>query len=447
MGPTTDIAGQLERRRREVAALWALGDEVVLIGAGAPVPIPGRADRTYPFRSHSEYLYLTDRERPGGVLAFDPQDGWVDFVAPVTRDERVWEGASGEDAQGTPVEELERWLAARAGRPLACLGASAASDDDALRARLRPALNAVRRRKDPVELDHMRRAERATRAGFAAVMALIEPGRTERELQIELEAAFLRHGADALAFDTIVGGGPNSAVLHFPPTRRPLGDGELVLIDAGGECAGYASDVTRTYPASGRFTEEQSELHAVVAAACTAAIGRCTAGTEFRDVHGTAARVIAEGLVDLGVLRGDPGELVACGTVALFMPHGVGHMLGLGVRDAGEVLPGRTPAPGFPALRIDLPLEPGHVVTIEPGVYFVPALLGDPDLRAEHRDAVAWERVERLLTFGGIRIEHDVLVTDGAPKVLTEDIPLTQPDRSGCGARVAVPTCATRPTN
>jgi Xaa-Pro aminopeptidase len=213
-------------------------------------------------------------------------------------------------------------------------------------------------------------------------------------------------------------------VLHFPPTPRPIGDGELVLIDAGGEYRGYASDVTRTYPASGRFTDEQAELHELVRAACAAAIGACAAGTEFRDVHRTAALVIAEGLAGLGVVRGDPDELVARGAVALFMPHGVGHMLGLGVRDAGEVLPGRTPPPGFPALRIDLPLEPGHVVTIEPGIYFVPALLRDGELRDRHRDDVVWERVEQLMTFGGIRIEHDVLVTGDEPEVLTSDIPL-----------------------
>jgi Xaa-Pro aminopeptidase len=421
---TIDV--QLERRRRAAAEQWQLDDQVVLIGAGDRIPVPGRGDRTYPFRTHSEYLYLTDCERPRGVLAFDPHEGWVDFVEPVTRDERLWEGAAASEPEGVPLAELAAWLERRRGRPLACLGvalpdvASAAQ----LEADLRYGLNHVRRRKDAVELERMRAAERATRAGFAQVAPLIEPGRSERELQIELEVAFFRGGADFLAFDTIVGSGPNSAVLHFPPTSRRLADGELVLIDAGAEYRGYASDITRTYPASGRFSAEQQELHAIVAAALERATERCTAGTEWRDVHRAAALVIAEGLVEFGLLRGEPEGLVERGAQALFFPHGVGHMLGLGVRDAGEVLRGREPREDeFPRLRVDLPLEPGHVFTVEPGIYFVPALLDDTDLRERHRDAVDWERAEAMLGFGGIRIENNVLITDDGNEVLTADVP------------------------
>jgi len=135
--------------------------------------------------------------------------------------------------------------------------------------------------------------------------------------------------------------------------------------------------------------------------------------------------VIAEGLASFGLLRGDPDGLVESSAVHVFFPHGVGHMVGLGVRDAGEALPGRDRLPeGFPPLRLDLPLLPGYTVTIEPGVYFVPALLADPDLRERHRDAVDWQRAEAMLGFGGIRIEDNVLVTDAAPEVLTADVPV-----------------------
>ena len=418
---------QLERRRRAVAEAWSLRDEIVLVGAGARIPIPGRADRTYPFRAHSEYLYLTERERPGGVLAFDPSEGWVDFVAPVTRLERLWEGAPDGEIDGLPIAELDGWLGARTGRRVACLGTPVASvdSDPALEAMARSALNHVRRPKDELELDRMRAAERATSAGFAAAAKLIEPGRTEREVQIALEAEFFTSGGDFLAFDTIVGGGPNSAVLHFPPSARAFGDGELVLIDAGAEVRAYASDITRTFAASGGFTAEQDELYSIVLQANRAATERCVAGTEWREVHRTAARVIAEGLASFGVLRGDPDALVENGAVHVFFPHGVGHMVGLGVRDAGEALPGRDPLPeGFPPLRLDLPLLPGYAVTIEPGVYFVPALLADPDLRERHRDAIDWQRAEAMLGFGGIRIEDNVLVTDAAPEVLTADVPV-----------------------
>jgi Xaa-Pro aminopeptidase len=426
----TTIDEQLGRRRAALASAWALEEEVVLIGAGEPVPIPGRGDPTYPFRSHSEYLYLTDRERPGGVLAFDPHDGWVDFVAPVTRDELLWERRMAPSVEeGAPVSKLERWLEERSGRPTVNLGApvAGASSDPALTPALRAALNHLRRQKDPLELSRMRRAERATRAGFATVAGLLEPGVSERALQIELEAEFFRAGADRLAFDTIIATGANSAVLHHPPTAQPLADGELVLIDAGGEYGGYASDVTRTYPVSGRFSGVQADIYALVRKASRAAIDRCGAGTEYRDVHHDAAVTIGAGLVDLGILNGEPETLVDRGTVSLFFPHGVGHMVGLGVRDAGEVLPGREPDPGaFPRLRVDLPLLPGHVVTIEPGIYFVPALLNDPELRERHHDAVRWEQAERLLDFGGVRLEENVLITEDGVEVLTGDIPLVE---------------------
>jgi Xaa-Pro aminopeptidase len=422
--PEQDLTAALKRRRRDLAERWNLAHEVVLIGAGEPIGVPGRADLTYTFRSHSEYFYLTDRERPGGVLAFDPAEGWMDFVVPLSRDELVWTGAR-EDPGGVPISELDAWLSGRAGRPLANLGApiGAVEASGALAGELRRGLNHVRRAKDAVELERMRTAERATRAGFAAIRPLLSPGRTERQLQIELEAEFFRHGADSVAYDTIVGSGTNSAVLHFAPSSRAFGPSELVLIDAGGECRGYASDVTRTYPVGGSFTSAQAELHGLVGRAGEAATQRCIASTEFREVHRTAALVIAEGLVDFGLLRGQPETLFEAGAVAVFFPHGVGHMVGLGVRDAGEVLPDRHPDPRcFPGLRIDLPLLPGHVVTIEPGIYFIPALIGDQETRSRLRDQVDWDQADRLLGFGGIRIENNVLITDTGFEILTSDI-------------------------
>jgi Xaa-Pro aminopeptidase len=423
----SNIATQLERRRRAAAAAWNLGSgEAVVIGAGEPLPVPGRGDRTYRFYAHSEYLYLTDRERPGAVLAFDPAEGFVDFVPPPTPEELLWSGAPTAEP-GVSTAELPAWLEARRSGRIANLGAAlpGVRSDAELEADTRYALNGIRRVKDVVEVDRMRQAERATRAGFAVATETIAPGRSERELQIEIETAFLRGGGDAVAYETIVAGGPNSGVLHFMPTSRTLENGDLVLIDAGAEVCGYASDVTRTYPASGSFSPEQQALHSIVSASLTAGIEKCTPGTEWLDVHAEAARVIAEGLVDFGLLRGEPGSLVESGAVALFFPHGIGHMVGLGVRDAGEVLRGRSGTrPGFPAVRVDMPLEAGFCVTVEPGIYFVPALLQDPERRRRHADDVDWDRVDRMLGFGGIRIEHDVLVTDGGFDVLTADIPL-----------------------
>ena len=400
---------------------------MVLIGAGDPIGIPGRGDPTYPFHAHSEYFYLTDRNRPGGVLAFDPEAGWFDFETPITAEDRLWSGAPAGEQQGLSTAALRDWLQSRAGRPTVWLGVAPAADrsEPALVARLRAGLSRVRRPKDAVELERMRVAERATRAAFAAAVPLLRDGVSEREVQVEMEVAALRAGGDAMAYDTIVGGGTNSAVLHFYPSDRRFSTGELVLIDAGAEFRQYASDITRTYPVGGQLGAEQRDLHSLVRAAELAAIERCAAGTEWRDVHRTAALVIAEGLVAHGILRGAPDSLVDGGAVSLFFPHGVGHLVGLGVRDAGGVLPERqSDPPPYPNLRIDLPLEPGMVVTVEPGIYFVPALLEDPQLRSRHRDEVVWDRVDRMLDFGGIRIEDNVLITDGGHEVLTENVPL-----------------------
>ena len=432
LAPVTDatIERELRRRRAAAAAEWGLIDEIVLIGAGDPIGVPGRGDRTYPFHAHSEYLYLTDRNRPGGVLAFDPHDGWFDFVAEVTDEERLWSGAVGGEVEGVPLSQLPVWLGARRDRSAACLGAAPSASleiscDTALTADLRLALDVVRRPKDEVELERMRLAERATSAAFAAAVPLLAEGSTERSVQIELEAAALRAGGDAMAYDTIIGTGTNSAVLHFMPTDRPLRNGDLVLIDAGAEYRGYASDITRTYPVGGSLSPEQQELHAVVHAAERAAIERCLPGTEWVDVHMTAAHVIAEGLVAFGVLRGEPSALVESGAAWLFFPHGIGHLVGLGVRDAGCPLRERcdTPSP-IANLRINLPLQSGFVVTVEPGIYFVPAILQDPERRGRHRDAVDWERVDRMLDFGGIRIEDNVHITPDGHEILTADVPV-----------------------
>jgi Xaa-Pro aminopeptidase len=422
-----EIARQLDRRRAAAAGAWELSDEVALIGAGDPIGVPGRGDRTYPFHAHSEYFYLTDRNRPGGVLAFDPKAGWFDFETPITADDRLWSGAPAGEQLGLSTAALPDWLQSRAGRPTAWLGAPPADDrsEPRLVSRLRAGLSRVRRPKDAVELERMRVAERATRDAFAAAVPLLRDGVSEREVQVELEAAAQRAGGDAMAYETIVGGGTNSAVLHFAPSERRFSTGELVLIDAGAECRQYASDITRTYPVGGQLGAEQRELHSLVRAAELAAIERCTAGTEWRDVHRTAALVIAEGLAAHGILRGAPDSLVDGGAVSLFFPHGVGHLVGLGVRDGGGVLPEREfDPPPYPNLRIDLPLEPGMVVTVEPGIYFVPALLEDRELRNRHRDEVAWDHVDRMLDFGGIRIEDNVLITDGGHEVLTENVPL-----------------------
>jgi Xaa-Pro aminopeptidase len=426
---STDIAAQLQRRRAAAVDAWQLQDEIVLVGAGGEIHVPGRADITYPFVAHSEYYWLTDRNRPGGVLAFDPGEGWFDFPARVTVADRLWSGVA-DDTEWPTTDDLPAWLqAADRTRRAVWLGVPSAgvpaAGGDQLTERLHLQLSAVRRPKDAVELERMRVAQQATKHAFATAAELIADGITERQLQIELEAAAFRHGAAAMGYDTIIGSGPNAAVLHFMPTGRVMRRGELVLIDAGAEQLGYVSDITRTFCVGGVMSEIQQELHAVVRAAQRVAIARVAPGVEWRDVHRDAAVTIADGLAAVGILRGEAESLVESGAVGLFFPHGIGHLVGLGVRDAGEPLyERRHEPPPYPNLRIDLPLEPGMVVTVEPGVYFVPALLQDPERRARHRDEVDWDRVERMLGFGGIRIEDNLLVTAEGHEVITADVPL-----------------------
>jgi Xaa-Pro aminopeptidase len=407
----------LERRRAAASAAWNLDGGVALVAAGDTIPVAGRVDRTYPYRAHSEYLYLTDRERPGGVLAYAPADGWVEFVAPVTAEELLWTGLE-DDREGVPegtrsLDELEAWVG---GRPVRRLGAAADADIE-----LRDALIHVRRPKDDVELKRMRTAAEATRAGFAELVPLIAAGRTERELQIKLETAFLLNGGDFLAFETIVAAGDHAAVLHFSPTGRELRDGDLLLVDGGAEYRGYASDVTRTYAVGGTFTAEQALVHDTVRRAGKTAIAACRPGAEWHDVHRAAALVIAAGLVELGVLRGSPETLVESGAVTLFFPHGVGHLVGLGVRDTGPASDeARQPEPGLPRLRLDIPLRARQAWTVEPGIYVVPALLA----RERGRDGVDWDRVDELDGFGGVRLEQNVLITDEGCETLTAAVPV-----------------------
>lgn len=444
----------LRSRRQAIARSWDLARAAVLIPAGLPVPIPG-SDQFHDFHAHPEFTYLAGARTPGACLAFDPAEGWVLFAPVPSLEDRVWVG-DGEDlealagATGLPVRPLpglRAWLEHRRGEALAILGnddityrpagygieswaALELDVDHNLSTRLGEQVAESRRSKDSSEVALMRAAADASRGGHLLALRTALPGMSERQLQIELEAEFFRHGAGRTAYGSIVGTGSNGAVLHFSPTARQLRNGELVLIDAGAEWEGYASDVTRTFPASTRFEGIHRDLYQLVLDVQQSAIATVRPGVEYRDLHLAASAHIAAGLVDLGILRGDPAGLVERDAHALFFPHGLGHMLGLATHDAGGCLEGRTPSDrfGLKWLRADLPLQPGYVVTIEPGIYFIRALLTDPARREQYRDMVDWDRVDGLLDAGGIRIEDDVLVTETGADVLSGAIPKSIPE-------------------
>lgn len=410
----------LETRRARAAAAWGITDEIVLVHSGGLIHRPGGQDQCFPFKVHPHFRWLTGLSVRDAVLAYDPSDGWTEFFPTVTALDTVWEGLLPLN-RGRALSELPAWLEARQGKPITHLGAGHDNTTSPLEQKTLEA----RRPKDEAELLLMYRAVTATAAGFAAARAALAEGLTERQLQIEIETAFARAGASAVAYDTIVGFGPTSAIFHAEPGSRALAIGEQVLVDAGAEVEGYCADVTRTLPGPGGFTSQQSELLAILAGVESGACLACRPGVEWHDIHRQAARGIAFGLKDLGILRCSPDEALETEAIALFFPHGVGHLLGLGVRDASGVGPGRgekrrccgvTP-------RCDLKLEPGFSATIEPGIYFIPALLNDPANREKYRTQVDWDVLESWLVPGGFRIEDDILVTDSEPINLTKEIP------------------------
>jgi len=457
----------LARRRQAARALASAAQEhapgappaVVLVCAGAPVRIPGGHDQRYPFLSHADYFHLADRECVGGVLACDLADAggpdgggpdgggenpWRDFEPAVTDAERTWEGDR--VAIGRPLAELAAWMASRADRPLAVLGSPGAAftqaADTKLTLALGEALLHARRVLDEGAISRMRDAASATAAGHAVARAIAADGGrglSERGARIEIEAAMFRAGGDATAYDTIVGCGPGAAVLHATPGERRLEQGSCVLVDAGASVGRYAADVTRTW-AIGRASEAQRGAIALVTRAERAAVDACRPGVEWHDVHRLACRSILEGLAGMGVVRdsavraGGADGLIDRGLAALLMPHGVGHMIGLGVRGAGGREPGRAPrpGPGGVRVRVDLPLRAGYAMTVEPGLYFIGRLL--EGVRERFEDAVDWASLERLAgEIRGVRIEDDVVVrADGPPLVLTD--PIAHADGEGDGS-------------
>jgi Xaa-Pro aminopeptidase len=246
-----------------------------------------------------------------------------------------------------------------------------------------------------------------------------------------MEAAIVARGMTC-AYPSIVT--PHGEILHSERYDQRLEAGDLLLADVGAETAGgWASDVTRTWPVSGKFTTPQKEIYEVVLSAQRQAIAGVTPGTRYRNVHVLASQALAAGLVDLGILRGNPIELAADGIVALLFPHGIGHLLGLDVHDMEDLgdragyAPGRERSKqfGLSALRLDRDLVPGMAVTIEPGFYVSPAVLDHPTLSRVGNGRLDRARLRAFADVRGIRIEDDVLVTESGREVLTDGIPKT----------------------
>ncbi|MEO1069231.1 MAG: M24B family metallopeptidase, partial [Cyanobacteria bacterium J06638_6] len=296
------------------------------------------------------------------------------------------------------------------------------------------ALVALRLHQDDAALTEIKRAAAVSVMAHQVGMASTAGAQTEAQVRAAMEQVIVAQNMTC-AYNSIVT--VHGEVLHNEQYHHALTPGDLLLADVGAEApSGWASDITRTWPVSGRFAPAQREVYEVVLAAHDACITAAKPGVEYRDLHLLACHTLAAGLVELGLLKGDPESLVERDIHALFFPHGVGHLLGLDVHDmedlgdAAGYGPGRQRSDrfGLKFLRLDRPLETNMVVTIEPGFYQVPAILDPARQSGEVDDAVNWERLEDFRAVRGIRIEDDVQITATGCTVLTEALPTTPDD-------------------
>jgi len=432
-------------RRRHLAT--AVGRPILLMGNGVRARnLPMTA---LPFRQDSSFLYFTGCATPGAAALIDGEHTTL-FVPVPPPDDELWHGPApdaaalrhtfgvdairdpselqavlgGRDALAiaVPDEEQNRRLRALLDRPFAF--GQAAGDPDLI-----DAIIALRRVKQPEELACMRQAAAHTKAAFLAVMGATRPGVSERGLAALFHAVLASRGC-ATGYDPILT--VRGEILHNHSHEGTCAAGDLLLLDGGGEVPqGYGVDVTRTWPVDGRPDARQTAVLAAVLQAQQAAIARCRPTVRYREVHDTACRVLATFLRDEGLLRCSVDESIESGAHGVFFPHGTGHHLGLDVHDLENFGDRSSYAPGASRpsqfgtryLRLDLPLEPGWVVTVEPGLYAVPAILRDPELRRTLGDRVDWDKAQGWLGFGGVRIEDDIVITEGDPENLTSAIP------------------------
>jgi Xaa-Pro aminopeptidase len=411
------------------------------------------ADNSYPFRQDSSFLYYFGIDQPGYAALLDADTGETTvFADDLSLDDIVWTGL-----QPTVQEYAER-AGLRATAPAGRLGAQLRSAVAAGRAihflppyrpehRLKldallgpgaeasiPLIRAVaemRIRKEPEEIAEIERAVNVSVAMHLAALGMVRPGLREAEIAARVTKVALAAGG-GLSFPVIatVRGG----VLHNHHYGNRLEAGQLFLLDAGAETAShYAGDLSSTCPVDRAFSPRQHELYSLVLRAHLAAVAALEPGRAFRDIHLLACRTLASGLKDLGLMKGDVDEAVARGAHALFFPCGLGHLMGLDVHDMenlGEVWVGYEGQPkstqfGLKSLRLARELQPGYVLTVEPGLYFMPEL--QAQWRAERRflDYLDYDAIAAFGNFGGLRIEENFLVTGTGARLLGQPKPRT----------------------
>ena len=442
----------LHRRRQGLANLLS---GPVLLWSGVPVS-RNFAANLYPFRASSHFLYFAGVPLQNAVIGLvsGQLTLFMDVPQPAAA---LWHGPSPSRAEIAaqidaeahyPLSALSSWATDSATVLAPCavsrqhqtelLGRTVCAPDASPQGQternyrdqaLATAIVQLRLQHDQSALAQLQQAAQVTVKAHLRGMQATSRLSSEAEIRAEIESVVMAHQCTT-AYASIVT--VHGEILHNDSYPYPLQSGDLVLVDAGAETpSGWAADVTRTWPVSGTFSSSQRDIYDIVLAAHDACIAKVAPGVEFRDLHLLAALTIASGLVNLGILQGNPEALVERDAHALFFPHGLGHLLGLDVHDMEELgdlagyAPGRRRCDriGLRYLRLDRPLLPHMLVTIEPGFYQIPALLSDPELRHTYQDCVCWDRLAQFQDVRGIRIEDDVLVTPQGCQVLTSALP------------------------
>jgi Xaa-Pro aminopeptidase len=423
-------AREFARRRRDLMAM--MEEKSIAIITAAPERVRSR-DTYFPYRQDSDFHYLSGFPEAQAVIVLIPgrrQGEFITFCRDRDRLRETWDGyrAGPEGAcadygadDAFPIADIDDILPGLLeGRERVYYAVGKDRDFDHrlmgwiddIRGRARTGaippgefidlghlLHEMRLFKKPGELQLMRRACQISAAAHKRGMLAVAPGVFEYQLQAEIEHEFAMAGASFPAYSSIVGGGVNACILHYVSNSQVLADGELVLIDAGCEYQHYAADITRTYPVNGKFTAPQKAIYELVLKAQLAAIDMVVAGRHWNEPHQVTIEIITAGLVELGLLKGKVSDLIKKGAYTDFYMHRAGHWLGMDVHDVGDY-------------KVDNEwrlLEPGMVMTVEPGIYIAPD---------NTRVAKKWRGI-------GVRIEDDVAITRKGSEVLTAGVPKT----------------------
>lgn len=423
---------QIEFRKRRKYLMQQIGIGNIGLIASAPVRARNR-DVDYPFRQDSDFYYLTGFNEPEALAVFIPgrkQGQYILFCREYDEKKALWEGAHAGLGGATtdygaddafPIEDLDDILPGlleNKGKVYYPMGRDSELDHSLLewiihiRSQSRSGINApmelvsleqvlheMRLVKSAAEIKLMRKAAEVSAEAHIKAMQKCKAGLYEYQIEAEIIYHFLQQGLRAVAYPSIVAAGKNACVLHYTENCDQVSNGDLLLIDAGAECDHYAADITRTFPVSGQFTEPQKQLYQLVLDAQSAAIKEIKPGLPWNAAHDVSVKVLTKGLVALGLLKGRVPKLIKDEAYKEFYMHRIGHWLGMDVHDVGNYKINDE-------WRL---LEPGMVLTIEPGLY-IP------------KNCTAVDEQWRGI---GIRIEDDVLVTKDGAEVLTEKVPKT----------------------